>query len=1133
MRRLVPWIICLLVFCSRGLPAQVEEVEPSVYYLQDKDGKLVPMFGFKFEDFLQAYRQIHGFGTEASPPPFVIAEFSAQGNVVGDKAELSLRISVTPRKEGTIRVPLGLGETVLLKAGGLKAGGEESAQHIIEYNERDGYVAWINAKPDKPHEIEFQAIAPLKIIGGESILRLHAPFSTKSELHLSVPAAKTKIGGRVSEGATLETTATADAKSTEFVARGLSGDFELSWRDADVQTARKPTVLTAVGRILARVDEHSVNTEATLDVSGHGSPFDRFRVRLPQGAELLGSSPPGHTVVEVKPTKTVEKQAGKVGDKAAAVPAESAAAVCRVVEIHLAEKTLGPVTIRLATRQPHGQDNSGQLIELCGFEVEDASRQWGHIALTVADDIHVSWNRQYRVNQIDDLPDDLRQENVAAGFAYSSQPCSLQAWVVPRKTRLSVEPEHIVFVDGNDLRLESTLNYMVRGKKAFLLEVDLADWELDEVGPATNVAVDGLDVDKNNTLRIPLLRRSSGKFAITLKTHRRLPGETKDLKLHLPSPRNATQSAAAVVIQPADNIELIPNEDSNVELTRQQATSVKNLPAGYQQRPLFYRGDAAKAVFSAERSIHPRKVSVDVQSQALLEGKTCKITQRFSYRIEYQPLRLLEIDVPGQVAGRGEIEFEIGGGKVVAAALPVENGNTAQENKVALSVPLPSPGTIGQVELTIRYSLNWEEMPPRASILREIYLAMPREGKLLSNRLSLRSEPPFKAAMHDETWTVENGAREPLLQGSRLELSNPGKTAKAVIALHCEENTRQQSTVVCKSWIRTDLSGPARQDWAAFRVSCNRNELDVFLPAGVKQNDVEMLLDGKPIRPREAAENRLRLEIPGQNRQEHLLEMTYHFAESRPPAGPMSLDLPRVGVDVWNRRLYWELILPYNEHVVFDPENFVNEYTWAWNGFFWGQQPVYSRDYLLDWMGIEKLSPGDVAQLPGNPPRFGANRYVFSSFGKPSSGEYYTIGRSWIVLWASAAALVAGLIFIYVPFVRHPLALLATGLGVLSASLIFPAAALLALQAASLGFALALVAGLLERSLARRRLNASILETGSSILDKDSTQTQKAVLAPVDSTAGGMNRITGGSTSSKTPGLPAETEMLQPPPENS
>ena len=120
----------------------------------------------------------------------------------------------------------------------------------------------------------------------------------------------------------------------------------------------------------------------------------------------------------------------------------------------------------------------------------------------------------------------------------------------------------------------------------------------------------------------------------------------------------------------------------------------------------------------------------------------------------------------------------------------------------------------------------------------------------------------------------------------------------------------------------------------------------------------------------------------------------------------------------------------------------------------------------------------------------GTNRYLFSTMGNVQRCELRTADRFWIVLIASGGALVAGLLLIYVPSSRHPGSLFGASVVLICVGAWFPEPTLLLAQAASLGLALTLMAGLLERGVARRRRRTMIPEVSSSILEKGSTQTQ-------------------------------------------
>jgi hypothetical protein len=118
------------------------------------------------------------------------------------------------------------------------------------------------------------------------------------------------------------------------------------------------------------------------------------------------------------------------------------------------------------------------------------------------------------------------------------------------------------------------------------------------------------------------------------------------------------------------------------------------------------------------------------------------------------------------------------------------------------------------------------------------------------------------------------------------------------------------------------------------------------------------------------------------------------------------------------------------------------------------------------------------------------SRYLFSSLAPVRRCELRTANRWLIVSVASSVVLAAGLLLIYVPVCRHPAALFVASVVLLGVAALYPGAALLAAQAASLGLALALLGGLLNRLLGPRRTDAKRREASSSVLDRSSTQAQ-------------------------------------------
>jgi hypothetical protein len=96
----------------------------------------------------------------------------------------------------------------------------------------------------------------------------------------------------------------------------------------------------------------------------------------------------------------------------------------------------------------------------------------------------------------------------------------------------------------------------------------------------------------------------------------------------------------------------------------------------------------------------------------------------------------------------------------------------------------------------------------------------------------------------------------------------------------------------------------------------------------------------------------------------------------------------------------------------------------------------------------------------------GTNRYLFSSMQGLPPQQFQVAGRWQIVFVASATALAAGLLLLYVPACRRPPALFITAVGGLALAALYPDPAALFLQAAGLGLALTVVALVLRRALA-------------------------------------------------------------------
>ena len=491
---------------------RIEESKPSVYYLPDKDGNLQPVLDFKYQDFEELYKLKNQLGRRDEPPRYSVQRMTITGSAAEEYAELSLQLQVLIRDDGWVRVPLRLDQGLLRGVAPSKGHGE---QFVHYEGEGEGYVWWLRGKPNTQYETTLTMLVPLAAAGDETRLKLFMPRATASELKLTVPVAEAI--GKVSEGATLLPAVAAKGGGTAFDAVGLGGDFQLAWHKPHPQAPERLLVLEAAGTVLTRLDRRAVSAEATLSVRSYGAPFDHFRVRLPPGMTLAPANANGYTVT---PVEADAKQ------KAAAP----------LADVRLPKATTGPVEVRLACRRDYDPLKDQSSCELAGFEVVGAARQWGVTAVSTGDDWQVLWGTTSDVRQTDQLPEALRKPDVVAAYEYANQPYSLTARLAPRKTRVSVDPTYVLMVDRDVVRLEGTLKYVVRGAKIATLDVAMAGWELDEIGPDNLVVPDAVTPHGGET-NIPLVQPSSGTLELQFRAHRAIEAGAKSLSVTLPHPR--------------------------------------------------------------------------------------------------------------------------------------------------------------------------------------------------------------------------------------------------------------------------------------------------------------------------------------------------------------------------------------------------------------------------------------------------------------------------------------------------------------------------------------------------------------------------------------------------------------------
>lgn len=1073
----------------------IKRVEPDILYVKDAKGETIPLLNYTLEKIEQLLELRDG-GIGIPRPSFRVERLQVNGEAGPAHASLSIQFTIHASDKKWVRVPLRLGGVSLEGAADHEGEGEQ----FLEYDETSHeYVSWFRGETDKPHLLRLKALVPLEHSAGQTRLKISFPRAVHSELSLKVPVAGAVA--EVSPGAVL--LPVRQQKSfTELKTIGLTSDFVMSWRENAPQAADAPLAFDVSSQVVVQVERQSVQTKAMLKVKAFGREFESFRVRLPPGAALAPDQP------------RMDYTVHPLG----APPSQDGATESNWVEVRRQMRSSELMEVQFTTRRNHEEAAVGKSIELNGFEVQGASRQWGSIAVAADHAWQVSFGKKSGVRQVDDLPENVRFDEAHAGdwvasFEYYGQPYSLPLLVSPRETVISVKPTYLVHVRARQLELQARLAYRIVGDKAFALEIDMPGWDVDvtEFGPSDYVDVDAIVSQPGMPLNIPLKRAAFGDFVLTLTAKRKIAADAKSIEFELPRPAANIPDMAKLMVLAADNVELSPRETDLTGLSRDLAgmnwepadPPIKVPP--HQQELLYYLGDSTEAKFSADFKINPRKLSVKSYSLVELDESGAQVSQTFSYEIAYEPAESLLLDIPRELVDEGKLEFVVDDDAKAAPWEAVDMKEAPPEDDSAtdvlrrIRVRLPAP-KIGPCELKLTYPWSGKPLIRQATVPLEIPLAIPAqgEGECVENNLDLEVDASVKAEPLGDEW-----ASRPDLDGtsendSILRFTADEPCPRIMLSSTPADHPSGGDLIVDRVWIQTLLTKQHAYQ-AVYRFESRDRRFSLILPQGGQP--YEFRLDGEPTTstPGQLQDERvITWDEPGP----HVLDVRYNLPGGATANG-LSLELPKLGPGIVARRTYWQLILPRDEYLIAGPAELTPETFWKWQGFYWARQPLLQQPFLVDWildqryLAAQEGAASDQVTMTPAPPPDASNQYLFSSAQIEGPVRLRVASRSTLVLIGSGLILLSGLLLIYVPALRRPSLLFIAAVCVLTAALIYPEATLLWLQAALVGGALACLAALLERNVSRRRRREALIRgSSSSIVARSSTRTHARLNAP-------------------------------------
>jgi hypothetical protein len=1096
------------------LNGPIQYVGPDTYILLDDQGRPQPVLGMSYEDFVAAWRQSQHLDAAQDQPRFTIERLQINGKTRQRRAELEIEITVRLLSEQPVMVPLGLSGAILRSPPEISSAndlggwpvargehkGEEDLQpkniHTLPKGEgtgayldydpqRGGFVAGLRGQPDERRTLRLIAFVPLVQSGDDTALELNCPRALVGRLSLDVDSVVSEASA--GDGAVL--TSTPIDGGTRLAIDGLAGQCRLAWKTPGAERTELASVLSVTGAIIVSIDGRSVQTDAHLTVRSYGGSFDRFRVRLPPGAKLIEGRSAGKTAAVPAYHLTLEDHTGDASPGGA-----------QVVLVQLPAKQSGPVEVDLSTEQPLGLTEAGHAVELAGFEVLGAVRQFGDVGLRVANDWQSRWELGRNVRQVepDDLAPQLEQQPLTAAFQYDRQPWSLSVRVAARQFRVHLTPDYELQCLPDEARLRVHLVYQVLGARAFEFRVALGDWELtaDPIESGGLVDRDRVLVTPDGLLVLPLLAASPRRAEVTFQLRRALDRKQSRIEVPLPTPLADSMATGELVVRAAAGIELAPHADHSSDLVPTSATDTTPSTDEEGQPVFHFRCLSPGATFVAERIVRPREVSIEMAARLDVSADEARVEEQLDCLVRYEPLRELVLDVPDDWPPERQVEAVLmsASAESEAAGSPPaplsvvsggdETATTAGGSRTRrVRVPFPQP-RLGRFSVVLRYVATRTAGNPRGGQW-SVPLAQPVEGHLAGQRATVRAASGWSVGLDpaaiDSAWQPVDrshvaGSDSPTAlagtwRGGTIDEFFASEPQLALpLVLESVDLATPSATTIKRVWLQAWLSAGVVQMRAAFRLHSEAPVIAVELPSGVLPQEVEVLLDGRLATLQSRDQGRLVVRLSTDSVEEqgdvdagraanidHTLELRYRLQSADGLVVKRRWTPPQLAGLTALSELYWHVVLPSDVHVVRSPAQLTPTGRWQWLGGFWGRLPERTQTELESWVGASaQLTPSAVQ-----------NQYLFSGVVPVASIEVVTMPRWLIVLGASGAVMAVVLAWIYVPVARRGWIVIALAVAVAALAVACPTPAMLFGQAAVLGVGAASVAVVLARLLVR------------------------------------------------------------------
>jgi len=1033
------------------VPETPNSAAPDVYLLPDESGTFRKVLGFRYEDFLEAWRRGPAAGS-VTPPRYAIDALTFTGKVLETHARLRVEFSVTVQSEKWVDIPIQLPGLIVQE---MSLRDRATGECLTFDKQRHGYVVWLSGAVGKQRQIVLEGLTKLKINTASTGIECYLPRTTTSRYVLEVPGLDTQFDPPPE---LVLTKLDKQDDSTKVYLEGQTSPFRLNWTStAEAATTSRTALIAVTGQTTVAVDRHHATYEALLTANSLGGPLQQIRVRLPRGAKLTpGQLPSDYEVEQVE---------------ASADPDERQVVVIRRADLQAQQSAW---KLRLAAKQALDSSTGSAQCSIEGFEVLNAAQQSGALTLEVDDQLQAYFDIHGNLEQIPKKDSSATPEgrSVLGEFRYARFPWQLVVFTLPRQRRVSVKPEYDLFITPEEAQLDVQYKYQLTGAQVFSLRVKLNGWERTDAPIESGGLVDrdGIVETRKRHLVLPLVNPSAQQVLLKISFRKKMQlGKNTFIP---PEPKGALVVDGQWIVDSAKALLVTPTLEELVGLsvvTEPSETSAETSSVDSEDlvERLRLSTFLSQPKLVAQVALKQREVSTKVSTQVDVGQQILRVQQQLDYLSKYRPVSQLSLDIPNQMWLNETLTFTLDGEPLpleLSSYLGEEPGDEAPDEsaredtflrQVVVSLPRPMQNAI---RLQVTCELPAPDFSEEAVSV-TVPLVAPLQ-RIRSHTAIVNSASPLQINTKQrsmlEPWVIDTGDKQLVDPTTTLSLKTAESVSSLVFSAQLDSAEDQIPLATLeRAWIQTWLTSGARQHRAVFRFRTLHEKVVAQLPAGEDRTEIEVLLDGEPWKYERLENGRLAVDLPANGQlSSHTLELRYQQGGALPTWGKLQMVSPQLECRATSIPVYWQLILPRAWQVTTAPKQLTADYWLGWKNYRWGRQPTLSQ------ADLEQITKAFSSQAPAPL----STQYVYRGFEIPEKMQVVVIRQTWLFVACTLLAFGIGLLWLYTSMAQNGVFWLLLSSTLLAGIFSYPEVTLLAIQAILTGGLMTLAAKILRQT---------------------------------------------------------------------